>query len=532
MRILFVASEGLPFSKTGGLADVVEALPKALVAQGHEVAVVLPRYRGTKATAVVMPSLTIPMGGARLRFPAIADGALLNGVRYFFVDDPVYFDREGLYGGSRGDYPDNAERYGEFCRAAIEVCKHIWPTDVMHCHDWQTALVPVLLRTSYSDDPLVKDIPVVFTVHNMGYQGQFPREVLDRVGIPPSLFHPRGVEFYGSVNLLKGGLVYADYLATVSKKYAQEIQTPEFGHGLDGVAKSRADRLVGILNGVDYTAWNPERDQLIAARYSAKDLSGKQVCKDELLREFALPREHLERPLMGIVSRFADQKGFDLIAEKAHELMREDLVLVVLGTGERKYEELFRALAAAYPGRVGLKIEYNNELAHKVEAGADMFLMPSRYEPSGLNQMYSLKYGTVPVVRATGGLDDSIQPFDVEHGTGTGFKFQEYSGEALLYAVRQALHHYMDERIWKRIQLNGMAKDFSWKGPALEYAKLYDAARAARGFAPAAQELGKAAEAAGQQSREAAAQGSRNSGQASRDSGPAARNQKQAGTSN
>ena len=532
MRILFVASEGLPFSKTGGLADVVEALPKALVAQGHEVAVVLPRYRGTKATAVVMPSLTIPMGGARLHFPAIADGTLLNGVRYFFVDDPAYFDRDGLYGGRRGDYPDNAERYAEFCRAAIEVSKHIWPADVIHCHDWQTALVPVLLRTSYSDDPLVKDIPVVFTVHNMGYQGQFPRDVLDRVGIPQTLFHPGGLEFYGSVNLLKGGLVYADYLTTVSKKYAQEIQTPEFGHGLDGVVKGRADRLVGILNGVDYMAWNPEKDEIIVARYSAKDLSGKQVCKNELLEVFGLPHEHLERPLLGIVSRFADQKGFDLIAEKAHELMREDLVLVVLGTGERKYEELFRALAAAYPGRVGVRIEYNNELAHTVEAGADMFLMPSRYEPSGLNQMYSLKYGTVPIVRATGGLDDSIEPFDVEHGTGTGFKFQEYSGEALLYAVRQALHHYMDERIWKRIQLNGMAEDFSWKGPASEYARLYDAARATRGFAPAAQEPGKVAEAAGQQSRGAAAQGSRSSGQASRDPGQPVRNQKQARTSN
>ncbi len=532
MRILFVASEGLPFSKTGGLADVVEALPKALVAQGREVAVVLPRYRETKATAVVMPSLTIPMGGARLRFPAIADGTLLNGVRYFFVDDPAYFDRDGLYGSRRGDYPDNAERYAEFCRAAIEVAKHIWPADLMHCHDWQTALVPVLLRTSYSDDPFVKDIPVVFTVHNMGYQGQFPREVLDRVGIPQTLFHPSGLEFYGTVNLLKGGLVYADYLTTVSKKYAQEIQTPEFGHGLDGVVKGRADRLTGILNGVDYTAWNPEKDKLLAARYSAKDLSGKQVCKNDLLEVFGLPHEHLERPLLGIVSRFADQKGFDLIAEKAHELMREDLVLVVLGTGERKYEELFRALAAAYPGRVGVKIEYNNELAHKVEAGADMFLMPSRYEPSGLNQMYSLKYGTVPIVRATGGLDDSIEPFDVEHGTGTGFKFQEYTGEALLYAVRQALHHYMDERIWKRIQLNGMAKDFSWKGPASEYAKLYDLARATRGFASAGQELGKVPEAAGQQSRGAAAQSSGSSGKASRDAEPPARNQKQAGTSN
>lgn len=488
MRILFVASEGLPFSKTGGLADVVEALPKALVAQGHEVAVVLPRYRGTEAASVVMPSLTIPMGGARLRFPAVVDGALVGGVRYFFVDDPAYFDREGLYGTGGKDYPDNAERYAEFCRAAIEIAKHIWPADIFHCHDWQTALVPVLLRTSYSDDPLVKNIPVVFTIHNMGYQGQFSRDVLDRVGIPAAVFHPEGIEFYGSVNLLKGGLVYSDYLTTVSKKYAQEIQTREFGHGLDGVVRKRADRLVGILNGVDYGAWDPAKDTLIAANYSAQDLSGKQACKRDLLENFGLPQEHLERPVIGIVSRFADQKGFDLIAEKANELMKEDLVLVVLGTGDKKYERLFGALASTFPGRVGMKIAYDNTLAHKVEAGSDMFLMPSRYEPSGLNQMYSLKYGTVPIVRATGGLDDSIQPFDVEHGTGTGFKFKEYSGAALLYAVRQALHHYMDERIWKRIQLNGMAKDFSWKGPASDYANLYEAARVARGFATTAQE--------------------------------------------
>jgi starch synthase len=510
VRILFVASEGLPFSKTGGLADVVEALPKALVAQGHEVAVVLPRYRGTKTAAVVIPSLTIPMGGTRLRFPAIADGTLLNGVRYYFVDDPAYFDRDGIYGGSTGEYPDNAQRYTEFCRAAIEIAKHVWPAEVFHCHDWQTALVPVLLRTSYADDPLVKGLPVVFTIHNMGYHGLFAPTVLETAGIPQGVFHPAGIEFFGNVNLLKGGLVYSDYLTTVSRKYAEEIQTLEYGYGLDGVARSRSDRLVGILNGVDYAAWDPAKDKLIAAKYSAKDMGGKQVCKQDLLELFGLPPEHLGRPVIGIVSRFADQKGFDLIAEKAHELMREEMVLVALGTGERKYEDFFRALAAAYPGRVGVKIAYDNVIAHKIEAGADMFLMPSRYEPSGLNQMYSLKYGTVPIVRTTGGLDDSIEPFDVEHGTGTGFKFREYTGEALLFAVRQALHHYMDERIWKRIQLNGMAKDFSWKGPAAEYAKLYEAARASRG-------LGQAS-----QSAEQTPQGP----------GQVRRNQKPAGTSN
>jgi starch synthase len=480
LRILFVASEGLPFSKTGGLADVVEALPKALTALGCEVAVVLPRYRGTKSAGEVLPSLTIPMG-ARLRFPAIADGGLRHGVRYFFVDDPAYFDRGGLYGDSGKEYPDNAERFSEFSRASVEIAKLVWPADLIHCHDWQTALVPVFLRTSYSDDPQMKDLPVVFTVHNMGYHGLFGRDVLERAGIPAGIFHPSGIEFFGNVNFLKAGLVFSDYLTTVSKKYAQEIQTPESGHGLDGVVRTRADRLIGILNGVDYSAWSPDRDKLIAMKYSMKDLGGKHVCKQALLELFGLPPEHVNRPVIGIVSRFADQKGFDLIAEKAYELMNEDLILIALGTGERKYEELFLALERAFPGRVAVKIVYDNEIAHKIEAGADMFLMPSRYEPSGLNQMYSLKYGTVPIVRATGGLDDSVEPFDLEHGTGTGFKFAEYSGAAMMYAVRQALHYYADERIWKRIQWNGMAKDFSWKGPAVEYLKVYEAAQALRG---------------------------------------------------
>jgi len=415
-----------------------------------------------------------------LRFPSIADGTMLNGVRYFFVDDPGYFDRDGIYGNSAGDFPDNAERYSELCRATIEIAKHVWPADVIHCHDWQTALVPVFLRSLYAADPLVKDLPVIFTIHNLGYQGHFPAAVLDRAGIPAEVYHPAGLEFYGIVNLLKGGLVYSDYLTTVSKKYAEEIQTPEFGYGLDGVVRSRRDHVVGILNGVDYSVWNPEKDKFIAAPYSAKDLTGKHACKKELLEIFGLSPEYENRPVLGIVSRFADQKGFDLIAAIAKDLMLEDVILTVLGTGDRRYEELIDTLANEFPGRVGVRIGYDNELAHKIEAGADMFLMPSRYEPCGLNQIYSLKYGTVPIVRATGGLDDTVESFDVEHGTGTGFKFEPYTGVALLDAVRLALHHFADERIWKRIQLNGMSQDFSWKRPATEYAKLYKAARLAR----------------------------------------------------
>ncbi len=479
MRILFVASEGLPYVKTGGLADVIEALPKALVKLGLEIAVFLPRYRGITTKNVVMPSLTISQGG-RLRFPAITSGSLQHGVRYFFLDDPFYFDREGIYDEHSREYPDNAERFTEFSRAAIELAKHIWMPHIIHCHDWQTAMVPVLLRSSYGDDPMVKGLPVVFTVHNMGYHGIFPKEALERASIPAGVFHPGGVEFFGSVNFLKGGLIYSDYLTTVSQKYAQEIQTSEFGFGLEGVIRSRSDRLVGILNGVDYSKWSPDRDAQLPMKYSARDMSGKRICKEALLAEFNLLRDNPNRPVLGIVSRFADQKGFDLIAEVAHELLKEDLLLAVLGTGERKYEVLFRALAQDFPGRVGVKIAYDNKLAHLVEAGSDMFLMPSRYEPCGLNQIYSLRYGSVPIVRATGGLDDTIEPFDLQTGTGTGFKFVEYTGAAFLHAIRQALQHYSDEGVWKRIQLNGMAKDFSWNTSATEYAKLYEAAYAAR----------------------------------------------------
>ena len=479
MKILFVASEALPYVKTGGLADVIEALPRALVKLGHEIAVFLPRYRGIKVSSVTLPSLTIPQG-TRLRFPAIASGGLHRGVRYFFLDDPFYFDRDGIYGDKNHEFPDNAERYTEFSRAAIELAKQVWMPELIHCHDWQTAMVPVLLRTSYADDPAVREVPVVFTIHNMGYHGVFPKESMERAGIPPAVFHPAGIEFFGNVNFLKGGLVYSDYLTTVSRKYAEEIQTSEFGFGLEGVVRMKANRLVGILNGVDYSAWSPDRDTLIPVKYSAKNLAGKRECKLALLDEFKLLKDNPNRPVLGIVSRFADQKGFDLIARIARELMQEDLLFAVLGTGERRYEELFRALATDFPGRVGAVIAYDNRLAHLVEAGADIFLMPSRYEPCGLNQIYSLRYGTVPVVRATGGLDDTIEPFNLQDGTGTGFKFWEYSGGALLHAIREALNYYSDDGVWKRIQLNGMAQDFSWNTSAAEYAKLYEAARAAR----------------------------------------------------
>jgi starch synthase len=476
MKILFVASEGLPFSKTGGLADVIEALPKSLVALGHEVTVLLPRYRNTRAVAVTVPSLTVPMGDG-LRFPGIVEGGTLHGVYYYFVDDPEYFDREQLYGVAGKDYPDNAERYAEFCGAALEFCKRVWMPEVIHCHDWQSGLVPVLLRTRYAKDEALQELPVVFTIHNMGYHGAFPRDTMKKIGLPEGLFSINGMEFYGRVNFLKGALTFSDYLTTVSPKYAEEIKTVEYGHGLDGVIRNRADRLTGILNGVDYAAWSPERDKAIAARYSPKDFSGKAACKKNLLEVFGLPPETMNKPVIGIVSRFAGQKGFDLIEQVAPDLLAEDVAIAALGAGEPKYEKFLRELARAYPAKFSVRVAYDNILAHKVEAGADMFLMPSRYEPCGLNQIYSLKYGTVPVVRATGGLDDTIDAFNPATGRGTGFKFQAYDGLSLLAAINEALSIFRNEpAVWRRIQLNGMAKDFSWQVSAIEYAKLYEAA--------------------------------------------------------
>lgn len=479
MKILFVASEGVPYSKTGGLADVLDGLPKALRVLGHEVAVLLPRYRGNKITSTLISSVSIALGD-QMRFPAIAEGQPYEGVRHLFVDDAAYFDRAQLYGDKSGDYPDNAERFGEFSRVAIEVIKRVWLPDIVHCHDWQSALVPLLLRTQHADDPAVRSLPSVLTIHNLGYQGIFPPAAMRKIGLPDTLFTMDALEFYGKVNFLKGGLIFADYLTTVSRRYAKEIQTPEYGWGLEGVIRNRGERLVGILNGADYGVWSPEADKLIAQNYSAHNLDGKKACKKDLLAAFRLPEENMDRPVVGIVSRFADQKGFDLLADIAGELMKENIAIVVLGSGQLEYEKLFKGLAEKYSARVGVKIGYDNTLAHKIEAGSDIFLMPSRYEPCGLNQIYSLRYGTVPVVRATGGLDDTVQNFVPKTQQGTGFKFTEYGGAPLLDSIRAALKTYRDPKAWHAVQANGMAKDFSWKASAAAYVTLYEAAKRSR----------------------------------------------------
>lgn len=478
MHIAFVASECVPFSKTGGLADVVGALPRALAAAGHEVSVYIPHYRHTRISEErsVVQSITIPFDD-RYRFCSIFTGAGYPGVRFFFVDYPPFFDREGLYGTASGDFPDNAERFALFSRAVLEASKILGVPDLFHCHDWQAALVPVLLKTQYSEDPAFRDTGTVFTIHNMGYQGLFPPEILPLLTLPWDLFTIAKMEYFGNVNFLKGALVYSDMITTVSRKYSQEIQTTEFGFGLEGVLKGRAQNLSGILNGVDYDEWNPQTDKFIAAHYSAEDLSGKRECKQDLLASFGLGEANLDVPVIGIVSRFAAQKGFDLIGQIIDRLALEDVLITVLGSGDKLYEEMFLRLARRMPEKVGVRVAYDNALAHKVDAGADMFLMPSRYEPSGLSQLYSLKYGTVPIVRATGGLDDTVDPWEQRTKKGTGFKFQEYSGEALLRVIHQAMQLYRDQESWQRLMRNGMSKDFSWRVSAREYLRIYDRVR-------------------------------------------------------
>ncbi|PYV66014.1 MAG: glycogen synthase GlgA [Acidobacteria bacterium] len=477
MHIAFVASECVPFSKTGGLADVVGALPRALAAAGHEVSVYLPRYRLTRITdeRTVVQSITVPFDD-QYRFCSILTGAGYPGVRFYFVDYPPFFDRDGLYGTAAGDFPDNAERFALFCRAVLEGSKILGVPDIFHCHDWQSALVPILLRTQYAEDPAFLNTGLVFTIHNMGYQGLFPPEILPLLMLPWDLFTISKMEYFGNVNFLKGALAYADMVTTVSRKYSQEIQTSEFGFGLEGVLKERAQTVTGILNGVDYDEWNPETDKYIAADYSANDLTGKQECKRDLLAAAGIHADP-SSPVIGIVSRFAAQKGFDLIGQIVDRLALEDVLLIVLGSGDKLYEEMFLRLARRVPGKVSVRVAYDNALAHKIEAGADMFLMPSRYEPSGLSQMYSLKYGTVPIVRATGGLDDTIDPWDQRTKKGTGFKFQEYTGEALLRAIHQATQLYRDQDSWQKLMRNGMAKDFSWKVSAREYVRVYERVR-------------------------------------------------------
>lgn len=484
MRITFAASEGVPYSKTGGLADVIGALPKAVAAQGHDVTVFLPRYKQTrlKQERVAITNLTIPMQDYLL-FCQIVDGGKHDRVQFYFVDHPEFTLRDGLYGDSRGDYVDNAERFAMFCRAVIESSKRFGVPDVFHVHDWQTSLISVLLSSLYARDTDFARTGTVLTIHNIGYQGLFPNSVVPKLLLPWSLFTMNALEFYDKVNFLKGGIVFSDYVTTVSRTYASEIQTYEYAFGLADTVRKKRDRLIGIVNGVDYGEWNPATDRYIPATFSADDLSGKAKCKLALLEEYGISKDKADWPIVGIISRFAAQKGFDLMEAALPQLLAEDMVLVVLGTGEEHYEAMFRNLRRRFPDRLFVKIAYDNRVAHLVEAGSDIFLMPSHYEPCGLTQIYSMRYGTVPVVRATGGLEDTVEQWDAKNQTGTGFKFAAYQSRDLRAAMREALAAFEEKESWKRLMLNGMTQNFSWTAPAREYIEVYEMAAAVRATA-------------------------------------------------
>lgn len=488
LNILLVASEAVPFAKTGGLADVAGALPRELARLGHQVSLVMPGYSMIDASQHGLApwgQLTVPTASGP-KEAGVERGVLPDTTvpasrqaQIFAVRHDPYFARKGLYQESGSDYPDNLERFTFFCRAVMQLLlcfqdKTKWVPDVIHAHDWQTALCLAYLKILYLDYMQRHAIGTLFTIHNLGYQGLFPASEYPTTGLPPSLFIPSGLEFYGSCNVLKSGLVYADLLSTVSRTYSREIQTAEFGFGLDGLIRERHDRLVGVVNGIDTDVWNPTTDVHLPVRYSALDLSGKRECKRALQREMKLPVKDV--PLLAVVSRLSAQKGLDLVADIVPELMALDVHLVLLGTGDTSAEAQWRSLHARYPYQLGLRIGFDEGLAHRIEAGADAFLMPSRYEPCGLNQLYSLRYGTVPIVRRTGGLADTVVPYTpmtVKQRKATGFMFGDASAEALLNTVLLALRVYKDRTEWRGLMQAGMQTDVSWARSAHAYEGVY-----------------------------------------------------------
>lgn len=477
MKIFIVASEAVPFAKTGGLADIVGALPKTLADAGEDVSIIIPLYgkKIDKKKFAIRPLREVEVEvlvGKDLVKGEVFFCELQEGVKVYFISQPAYFDRDELYQTSKGDYSDNAERFVFFSRAAIETIKALGASpDIVHVHDWQAALVPVYLKSLYKDDSAFAHTRTLLTIHNLGYQGLFPKEDMLLTGLGWEYFTFDKLEFWGKVNFLKGGIAFADAINTVSKKYALEILNPEQGMGLDKALMYRRNVLSGILNGIDYNDWNPETDDLIPGNFTPKDMKGKQKCKVELRRYYNLP--HNDMPVIGIVGRLTSQKGFDIFSKALPKIMKRQCQFAILGTGEAKYHELLHNAAKKYPDRIGLVLAFNNKLAHFIEAGSDMFMMPSHYEPCGLNQMISLKYGTIPIVRATGGLDDSIEDFDSNTEKGNGFKFDDYTPVALIAAVDRAIGAYKKPDMWKRLVANAMECNFSWTRSAKEYIALY-----------------------------------------------------------
>jgi starch synthase len=483
-RVLFASAEMVPFAKEGGLADVAGALPKALAELGVDIRAVMPLYGGIDRAKFAIkplesiPPLQIPMGHeteiARIHSTTLPGGE----VPVYMISNGRYFDRKGVYNDPEtGEgYVDNALRFIFFQKAVMAMLRHLgWMPEVIHCNDFHTGLIPYYIRSRAGE--LSGLGASLFSIHNLAYQGVEPVEIMPIAEIPQQRFYPMSpFEFFGKVNLMKIGIVHASLINTVSPTYAREIQSSsEFGVGLEGVLRSRASDLSGIVNGIDYSVWNPEVDELIPHKFSAADLRDKAKNKQELQKRNGLPQVK-DMPVIGIISRLADQKGFDILEEALERIMGFDVQIVVLGTGLRKYHEIFEAAAKKFSRKLAVNLAFDNSLAHLIEAGSDMFLMPSRYEPCGLNQLYSLRYGTIPIVRATGGLADTIVDYAPAGNRGTGFAFKEYSGAALLQAVIRALKTFADETAWSGLIARAMAADFSWKSSAGKYLKLYNRA--------------------------------------------------------
>lgn len=485
LRILLTTAEVTPFARTGGLGDVCGSLPSALAALGHDVRVLMPLYQSVRDQEVpltsVLADLEVPLvsGARRARvwqgqLPSTPDTVdPPPAVPVYFIEQDDYFARPGLYGDTNGDYPDNPLRFLFFARAALALPERLgWFPQVIHCHDWHTGLIPVLLRFLPELDPRTKEAGTLFTIHNLAHQGAFPSWVFTASGLPPTLYQPSGVEFYGGMNFMKAGLVYADRLTTVSPTYANEICTPAGGFGLDGVLRERRELLSGIVNGADYRTWNPTSDPLLPVPYTATDMTGKATDKLALLRTFGLP-EDAQTPVLSMVTRLVDQKGVDLITESMSRLLALNIRFVLLGSGEARYEQMFTDWARRAPERVGVHIGFSDALAHQIQAGSDMLLMPSRYEPCGLTQLYALRYGTIPIVRTVGGLNDTVTLFDPTTRHGTGFVFAEATADAVLEAVGNALSVYAEKTTWLRVMQNAMQQDFSWDRSAARYVSLY-----------------------------------------------------------
>jgi starch synthase len=483
MNIAFIAAECVPYAKTGGLADVVGALPKYLKALGHEVIVVMPRYSSINGDRFGLRWFHGPMGvwmGNTQEWCAVqaADGA---GGPVYFIESQKYFDRWGLYHDANfNDYQDNPRRFGLLTRAALQLCKDIgFKPDVVHAHDWHTALAPAYLKIWDWNDPTLGNAASLLTIHNIAYQGVYPASHMGYLGLQWGNFTAGKFEDHGAINFLKGGIAYADMVNTVSPNYARETRTPALGYGLAPYLNDKGENYVGILNGCDYDQWNPETDRVIPAQYSADDLSGKSKCKRELQRRFGLEVAP-DIPIVGVVSRLVDQKGLDLLAQTIERIVRDMRVqFAILGSGDKGLEDFFGGLPARYGGRIGSYIGYSDELAHWIEAGSDFFVMPSIFEPCGLNQMYSLRYGTLPIVRATGGLDDTVQQYDEATGQGTGFKFYEASPRAIYYAVGWAVSTYYDRpQHMQQMIRRAMSQDYSWERSTAEYVRAYERALA------------------------------------------------------